>query len=338
MQIGWLLAVLMLTGATPDRPADIARSIAEKPLADLDAYYALKTQLGPAGFADLESEVVRLGNQQAGIGGESEYPTCRLPDWQLSAAAAITLVSMTKDNAEWAINRAQAVRAERDLASFRSRVMAGEAVDPAFAGVVGQARLAATEKEVRARTFARRVAEDQFDRLSARTIQQQRLWAKDVGPKVQAYLLQANVAQMCRTDRANTEWLKADVKTNGWPRLSTEGVNMAGDAWLLIQHADHDPAFQREVLILLEALLPSKDVAPQSYALLYDRVATADKRPQRYGTQGRCTGEATWEPLPVEDPDHLDERRAQVGLGPEAEYKKVFSYCTAEMAMPAKGT
>ena len=338
MQIGWLLAVLMLTGATPDRPADIARSIAEKPLADLDAYYALKTQLGPAGFADLESEVVRLGNQQAGIGGESEYPTCRLPDWQLSAAAAITLVSMTKDNAEWAINRAQAVRAERDLASFRSRVMAGEAVDPAFADVAGQARLAATEKEVRARTFARRVAEDQFDRLSARTIQQQRLWAKDVDPKVQVYLLQTNVAQMCRTDRANTEWLKADVKTNGWPRLSTEGVNMAGDAWLLIQHADHDPAFQREVLILLEALLPSKDVAPQSYALLYDRVATADKRPQRYGTQGHCTGEATWEPLPVEDPDHLDERRAQVGLGPEAEYKEMFSYCTAEMAMPAKGT
>ena len=89
---------------------------------------------------------------------------------------------------------------------------------------------------------------------------------------------------------------------------------------------------------MLEALLPSKEVVPQAYALLYDRVATADKRLQRYGTQGRCVGEATWEPLPVEDPDHLDERRAKVGLGPEADYKKLFPYCTAELAKLMAGS
>lgn len=337
MQIGWLLAAAIMAGTLAGAPADIAKSISDKLPSDLDAYYAMKTQLGPGGFADLESEVSKLGNQQAGIRGAGEYPLCLSPDWQLTAAAAITLASLTQNDAEWAANRAQIDNAERKAAIFRARIMAGEDVNSAFADVAANARRVASEKDARARTYARRVTEDQFDRLSARAIQQRTLWATDVNATVQIYLIKAHDAETCRTDRANTEWLKADVKANGWPRLSREGVKMAGDAWLLIQHADHDVAFQREVLPLLEALLPSKDVAPQGYALLYDRVMTADKRPQRYGTQGHCTGEATWEPLPVEDPDHLDERRAQMGLGPEAEYKKVFSFCTAETAVPARG-
>lgn len=337
MQLGWIFVALILAGTAADTPADIAKSIAEKPPTDIDTYYAMKTRLGSGAFADVESEVTKLGNQQAGISGEGEYPLCLSPDWQLSATAAITLVSMTESDTEWSVNRAQAALIERDMANFHSRVMAGEDADPAFADVAGQARRAADEKDARARTYARRVAEDQFQRLSAQTIQQKQLWAKDVNPKVQIYLLGVNAAETCRTDRANTEWLKADVRANGWPRPSREGPQMANDAWLLIQHADHDVAFQKEVLVRLEALLPSKDVSPHSYALLYDRVATAEKRLQRYGTQGRCVGEATWEPLPVEEPDHLDERRAKVGLMPEAEYKKLFSFCTAMMAVPAKG-
>ena len=338
MQIGWLLAALILTASTSDRPADIARSIAEKPPADLDAYYALKTQLGPGAFADVESEVTRLGNQQAGINGAGRFPACLSPDWQLEANAGIILAAMTDNDAEWASNHARINQATRDMASFRARIMAGEAVDPMFSGVAADAQRAADEQDVRASTFTRRVAEDQFGRLAAQVFQQKILWARDINPKVQTYLLQANVAETCRTDRANTEWLKADVKDNGWPRLSREGPKMAEDAWLLIQHADHDVAFQREVLPLLEALLPSKDVAPQAYALLYDRVATAEKRLQRYGTQGRCVGEATWEPWPVEDPDHLDERRAKVGLGSEADYKKLFPYCTTELAKLMAGS
>ncbi|MGN6363293.1 DUF6624 domain-containing protein [Asticcacaulis taihuensis] len=337
MQIGWLLAAMISAGAIADTPADIARSIAEKPPADLDAYYAMKTRLGPGVFDDVITEVSKLGANQAGIERKGSFPTCRLPDWELTANPALMLTSITDNDAEWAINHAQIDNADREAAIFRARIMAGENADPAFADVTTAFKRAASEKDVRARAFAQRVAEDQFDRVSTQVLQQKRLWARDVNPKVQAYLLETNAAATCRTDRRNTDWLKADVKTNGWPRLSTEGVNMAGDAWLLVQHADHDPAFQQEVLMLLEALLPSKDASPQSYALLYDRVATADKRPQRYGTQGHCTGKATWEPLPVEDSDHLDERRAKVGLGPEADYKKLFTYCTAEMAVPAKG-
>lgn len=96
-------------------------------------------------------------------------------------------------------------------------------------------------------------------------------------------------------------------------------------------------AFQKSALVLLEGLLPAMDTQPQSYAYLYDRVAIAEKRPQRYGTQGRCTGPAKWEPYPSENPDGLDKRRAEVGLNSEAEYIKVFTFCTAELAAMSGG-
>jgi hypothetical protein len=45
------------------------------------------------------------------------------------------------------------------------------------------------------------------------------------------------------------------------------------------------------------------------------------------GTQGRCTATGVWEPRQIEQPEKLDERRAAVGLGPEADYIAVFN-CT----------
>ena len=42
---------------------------------------------------------------------------------------------------------------------------------------------------------------------------------------------------------------------------------------------------------------------------LYDRVAVNEGRPQRYGTQGRCTGPGSWEPRPIEEAANVDARR-----------------------------
>lgn len=125
-------------------------------------------------------------------------------------------------------------------------------------------------------------------------------------------------------DAANTEDLKVLLALHGWFRISTFGKEADHQGWLLVQHADQDPDFQKEVLSVLEDLLPEGDTSPSNFAYLYDRVASAEKRPQRYGTQGRCVGPGTWEPNPLEDPERIDELRASVGLGTLAEYKEVF--------------
>ena len=73
-----------------------------------------------------------------------------------------------------------------------------------------------------------------------------------------------------------------------------------------------------------ETHLKTKDTSVSNFAYLHDRVSTADDRPQRYGTQGRCVGPGRWEPLELEDSAKIDTLRASVGLEALALYKERF--------------
>lgn len=126
-------------------------------------------------------------------------------------------------------------------------------------------------------------------------------------------------------DRENTAALKGLVERYGWFNVSTFGEEADRNAWLLVQHADQDVAFQKQILEVLEGLLPLGETKPSNYAYLWDRVAVAEGRPQRYGTQGRCVGSSRWEPHELEDPARVDELRRSVGLGSLAEYEKLVS-------------
>ncbi len=115
-------------------------------------------------------------------------------------------------------------------------------------------------------------------------------------------------------DRANTARLKELIKTHGWFTISKFGREADRTAWLLVQHADHDVAFQKEILGILAGLYPKGETDPHNYAYLWDRVAANTGARQRFGTQGKCTGRGKWEPFEVEDPAGLDARRKSVGL------------------------
>lgn len=133
----------------------------------------------------------------------------------------------------------------------------------------------------------------------------------------------------CGADEANAAWLKARLKAHGWFTIPDYGNDADSAAFLIVQHADHDPAFQAEVLSQLEKLALEGKTRPLSYAMLYDRVAIGERRPQRYGSQGECTG-GVWMPFKTEDPANLDQRRAAMGLKPLAEdvAGKTARYCT----------
>jgi hypothetical protein len=117
-------------------------------------------------------------------------------------------------------------------------------------------------------------------------------------------------------DRANTARMREIVATCGWPGSALAGTDGAHAAWLLVQHAPDD--FKEECLPLLEDAVARGDAAPRDLAYLTDRVLMQRGEPQVYGTQylivdGRLN---LWT---VRDPDQLDERRAVLGLPPEAE-------------------
>lgn len=126
-----------------------------------------------------------------------------------------------------------------------------------------------------------------------------------------------------KIDSANTKDLRDLMKIYGWFKISELGKETSRHAWLLAQHADLNPDFQKEVLAILEKLYPIGEVDPANYAYLYDRLAAiADKRPQRYATQGQCAGPGNWQPFPTEDIENVDARRASMGIEPLAETKK----------------
>ncbi|MEP9359823.1 DUF6624 domain-containing protein [Sphingomonas sp. KR3-1] len=122
-------------------------------------------------------------------------------------------------------------------------------------------------------------------------------------------------------DHRNTAWLKTVVAQHGWPTISAVGKLAAGNAWLLVQHADDDPIFQLRMLKLMEPLLARREVDGRNYALLYDRVMLPLTGKQRYGSQFVC-GETGWRPRPLEDEAGVEEWRKSVGLQPLAEYRK----------------
>lgn len=126
------------------------------------------------------------------------------------------------------------------------------------------------------------------------------------------------IAAMQEIDARNTARLRELLNRYGWPSRRLVGREAAEAAWLIAQHADADPAFQRRCLELMQAL-PRGEVDPRNLAYLTDRVLVAEGKPQIYGTQpdfvdGRYVAAA------LVDPERVDERRGEVGLGPLAAY------------------
>jgi hypothetical protein len=124
-------------------------------------------------------------------------------------------------------------------------------------------------------------------------------------------------------DRKHTARLKEIVAKHGWPGKSLVGTDGAHDAWLLVQHADLDRAFQKRCLELMEAAAAKDEVSRQDFAYLTDRVLVGEGKKQRFGTQFK-EEKGAMVPQPIEDEANVDKRRAAIGLPPLAEYKKTI--------------
>jgi hypothetical protein len=130
------------------------------------------------------------------------------------------------------------------------------------------------------------------------------------------------LARMASVDATNTRWLADVVARRGWPGRTIVGEDGADAAFLLVQHADADTAFQVRALPLLARAYRAGEATGQQFALLTDRVATARGQPQVYGTQARFVAGRT-ELKPIGDSAGVDARRASVGLLPLRDYLRL---------------
>ena len=132
-------------------------------------------------------------------------------------------------------------------------------------------------------------------------------------------------------DAANTKRMNEVVERYGWPTRAQVGPDGSKAAWLLVQHASRDPAFQHRCLDLMEAL--GRDEVPgESIALLTDRVRLAEHREQWYGSQLEGDCRVGYRLRPVEDEANLDARRARLDLPPMADYLQFMStaFCSTQ--------
>jgi len=108
----------------------------------------------------------------------------------------------------------------------------------------------------------------------------------------------------------------------GWPSAAAHGARAVKDAWLVVQHADHDLAFQKGVLDLVEQA--GGDSVDQSFAYLYDRIAVLEKRPQHYGTQLSATNGVYCALAfdPMDDRAQVEARRTRLKMAPLDAYRR----------------
>jgi hypothetical protein len=109
---------------------------------------------------------------------------------------------------------------------------------------------------------------------------------------------------LVKVDLDNSRWLAGVLDDHDWPGGGLVGDDGARAAWLLAQHADQDPVFQRRCLDLLSKAVENGEASP-AHAYLTDRVQPKGLGYQTFGTQYQAAG--VWVFQPVNEPESLEE-------------------------------
>ncbi|MFH8678470.1 DUF6624 domain-containing protein [Streptomyces lydicus] len=111
----------------------------------------------------------------------------------------------------------------------------------------------------------------------------------------------------------------------GWPTADLVGEGAARAAWLIAQHADRQLDIQRRALRLMQQAVAAGTAGPRELAFLHDRTLVNEGRKQVYGTQIAGVKDGAPIPWPCEEPDRMDELRAEVGIEPFDAYVAAFA-------------
>jgi len=129
----------------------------------------------------------------------------------------------------------------------------------------------------------------------------------------------ANEAALEAVDRTNLHRVKRMLAKNGFPTAAMVGYDGVAALWLLLQHADKDPKHQRRWLAVMQTRADADELSREQLAMFTDRVLLANGQKQRYGSQAE-EDDGGLKVRPVEDPAHLNARRAAMDMIPEEDY------------------
>ncbi|GAB5555293.1 MAG: hypothetical protein Sapg2KO_48840 [Saprospiraceae bacterium] len=121
------------------------------------------------------------------------------------------------------------------------------------------------------------------------------------------------------TDSINLIKVKKILDERGWLGPKVLGQQGNGTLFLVIQHSDLET--QVKYLPMMREAVKKGNARASSLALLEDRVALGQGKRQIYGSQiGRDPESGEYYVLPLLEPENVNARRREVGLGPIEEY------------------
>jgi hypothetical protein len=158
----------------------------------------------------------------------------------------------------------------------------------------------------------------------------------------------ANIPQGKYKDLSNEQWknFKDSVYTShkkrieyiykkyGYPGYEMVGESASNHFWLMVQHSDKYPDFQKKVLKAMDKEVKKNNANPQNYAYLFDRVQVNAGKKQMFGTQVGYDVQTTGQAKPKNgliDSANVDKIRKDYKLDPLKGYLNMMTQMHYEM-------
>ena len=149
-----------------------------------------------------------------------------------------------------------------------------------------------------------------------------------------------DAAKMMETDARTGRDVRAIFQEVGVPTRSTVGPEAARQFVIMVQH--QPPELRRAVLPKLRENVDRGEADPGDFAMMFDRAQVDDGKMQRYGANFACQPDGTLGPSPIDDAEHVDVRRAELGLLPMRLYARLLrqsmppDFCKKVTAAPQR--
>lgn len=121
------------------------------------------------------------------------------------------------------------------------------------------------------------------------------------------------------TDYENLSTVLSILESCGLPGLDQVNQTQFNAIWMVIHHSS-DPKYMEKYFPIFEEAKVRGDMRPQDYATVKDRLLMRRGEPQIYGSQIR-RGKL----YNLIEPEYVNQRREEVGLGPIQEYLDFFN-------------
>nr|WP_314858380.1 DUF6624 domain-containing protein [uncultured Undibacterium sp.] len=198
------------------------------------------------------------------------------------------------------------VKKDSDLVSLHT--------DPGWKKIIHSLQIKSAEQEKQYDQKLKAQLEQIFD-----TDQNLRNQLVSIGKKLGYASEEAKVLwkQIAEKDALHLKAVEAILTEHGWLGPKQVGAKASETLFLVIQHADDNA--RRKYAPMMRKAVKEKKATAGSFAMMEDRIAVEAGEKQTYGSQLSIVDGHTVL-SPTEDPDHLDERRAALGMTGIADY------------------